>query len=246
VSLLVDSARRLRVRPVLRARPQPYCQVCLAPQTRLLPAHDRVSGQTRAVRLCPRCGYVEIPDLEPAAAPPAVGGHRHEAALTRLAADVLGRGDLSVLVARAQTDGERPQLRGVAGVARVDTASIGVDPYPPADLGHGGYDVVVAADVVGQFRDPHVEFGRLFDRLREGGVLVCSTQIYRGGDLSRDRYLFGPGRASYYSAPAIRRIAAPHQMTADIVRPTGPASRGRRRRHVVFAAAIAATDGSAD
>jgi hypothetical protein len=189
------------------------------------------------VRLCPRCGYVEIPDLEPAVAPARAAGRRGEAALTRLAAEVLGKDDLSVLVARAGTDRDEAQLRGLAGVARVDIASVG-DP-PGCVEQNGGYDVVVAVDV-GQFRDPHVEFGRLFGRLREGGVLVCSTRIYRSGDLNRHRYRFVPGCASYYSAAALRRIAAAHQMTADIVVPPGSATRGRRRRHVVFAAAAPA------
>jgi hypothetical protein len=128
-----------------------------------------------------------------------------EVAMARLAGDLLSGPDRSVLIWR----------RGEAGTER--------------------YDVVVAADVIGQFRDPHVDFTELFSRVDAAGLLICSTQIYDGGKLYRQRYVFGPGHASYYSPDSLRRIAAAHQMRVDIQVPRVQATKNHHRwRYVIF------------
>ena len=125
--------------------------------------------------------------------------------MARLAGDLLSGPDRSVLIWRL----------GEAGTDR--------------------YDVVVAADVIGQFRDPLVDFTELFSRVDAAGLLICSTQIYDGGKLDRQRYVFGPGHASYYSPDSLRRIAAAHQMRADIQIPTVQATKNHHRwRYVIF------------
>jgi hypothetical protein len=237
VSVLVESARRLRVLPNWKARPQPYCQVCFAPQTRPVTVHDPLSGAARAVRLCPRCRYIEIPDPDLCAVPAGGWPHRQEGVMARLGADLLGRSELSVLLVRQGAAGAAVDLSGLVAVRRVNTAAFGATveglraPHLPAD---DRFDVVVAADVVGQFRDPHADFGQLFWRVEEAGVLICSATIYDGGDLDRQRYLFGRSHASYYSPESLQRIAAAHQLELDIRTPTGQGNHRRRRRYLVF------------
>jgi Methyltransferase domain len=135
---------------------------------------------------------------------PAKARYGREATMARLGVELLGRSDLSVLIWR------------------------------PGDAATDRYDVVVAADVIGQFRDPHVDFTQLFSRLDPAGLVICSTQIYAGGDLDRQRYVFGPGHASYYSRESLRRIAAAHQLQVHLRVPTVSAENHRRRRNVIF------------
>jgi hypothetical protein len=212
---LVDSARRLRGLTSLRSTPQPYCQVCFGPETRLQVVHDRHSDRKLAVRICPRCGYVEVPenllddDAVPISLPSASA--RREREMSKLGVEVLGRRDASVLAL-----GEQPEL---------------LHGQPDSDR---KYDVVVAADVIDRFEDPLVDFAAVLQLVGDDGVLICSSTIHDGGSLARRRQLFGRGRGSYFTPQSLRRIAAVHHMRIDFRLPPPSSRSSARRRYVIF------------
>jgi hypothetical protein len=215
MALVVDSARRLRGLPGLRAAPQPYCQVCFGPATKLRVLRDPHSARTLAVRICDRCGYVEVPesidDDEAAPIAPVTASVRRERAMSKLGADVLGRPDVSVLAIS-----EHPEV---------------LESDQPET---GPYDVVVAADVIDRFEDPLVDFAKIFRLLDNRGVLICSSTIHDGGAMSGRRHVFGRGRGSYFTPQSLRRVASVHNVRVDFRLPPPSSKSGSRRRYVIF------------
>ncbi|MBV9871963.1 MAG: hypothetical protein JO214_15210, partial [Frankiaceae bacterium] len=211
---LVHPARRLRGIRGLRAAPQPYCQVCFGPATKLHVLREHHSDRTLAVRTCDRCGYVEIPDRidDDAAAPiaPVAASLRRERAMSKLGVDVLGIPDAAILAVS-----EHPEA--------LDSEAV-----------EDRYDVVVAADVIDRFGDPLVDFARMFKLLADRGVLICSSTIHDGGALARRRHVFGRGRGSYFTPQSLRRVASVHNVKVDFRLPPPSSKSGARRRYVIF------------
>ncbi len=54
------------------------------------------------------------------------------------------------------------------------------------------FPVVVASEVIEHFRKPPDDFSKLFKFVKADGLLVCGTNIYDGGNLSRDAYIHLP------------------------------------------------------
>jgi hypothetical protein len=75
--------------------------------------------------------------------------------------------------------------------------------------------IVVACDVIEHFEYSRAEFSRLLSYVVPDGLLVCSTNIYDGGDLSRHRHIHYRGHASYYSPAALRSIARRNHVLLD-------------------------------
>jgi hypothetical protein len=210
----VESTRRFRVLAALRSTPQPYCQVCFGPETRLHVVHDRHSQRKITVRVCVRCGYVELPDNTDdggGAVTLLASSARREREMAKLGVDILDRSDPLVLCL-----GQRPDVVN--------------QPYPI--VAH--YDVVVAADVIDRFEDPRREFARIFNLLSDEGILICSSTLHDGGPLGRCQVLFGGGRGSYYTAQSLRRIAAANGLQVDFRWPPPNSRAGARRRYVLF------------
>jgi hypothetical protein len=213
---VVELARRGIVR--LRPQPQPYCQVCFGPEMRLHVVHDRHSKRKITVRVCTRCGYVELPDasddLGQRTVTPMASRSRREREMSKLGLDLLDRPDASVLAL-----GEHPEAF--------------YQPYPVARR----YDVVVAADMIDRFEDPRAEFARLFNLMADDGVLICSSTIYDGRPLSRCNIL-GWAQGSYYSLPALRRIGSASDVSVDVRVPPLSSKLGPRRRYVIFSRSL--------
>jgi SAM-dependent methyltransferase len=97
------------------------------------------------------------------------------------------------------------------------------------------FAVVVASEVVEHFLDPRKDFASFFDYVEPDGLLVCSTNLYDGGDLSRQAYLFYRGHVSYYTPESLARIARENDQFLDLRVPfvaTGYA--GQRKRYLLF------------
>ena len=83
--------------------------------------------------------------------------------------------------------------------------------------------------------------------LRRAVLLVCSTNIYDGGNLSRHKYIHYRGHASYYSPAALRSIARRNHVLLDFRLPhaaTGYA--GPRKRYVLMSRSRIVMDAVAD
>jgi hypothetical protein len=83
----------------------------------------------------------------------------------------------------------------------------------------------------------------LFDFVDPTGLLVCSTNLYDGGGLSRQTYVFFPGHTSYWSEGSLRRVAAANDVLVDFRVPlvaTGFA--GPRKRYILLTRSQAVMD----
>jgi len=57
-------------------------------------------------------------------------------------------------------------------------------------------DIIIACEVIEHFANPTADFSNLFHLLKPNGILVCSTNIYDGTDISKQQYPFVPGHCS--------------------------------------------------
>lgn len=179
------------------------------------------------VRRCRDCGYVRIPrgqgkyramtsmdELQPGTSTRVGSMERQgrEFHLAKMAMGMVGRENLDVLVygAGGSMDNHHinalPAARRVAigDIMKVRTDAEFIDITKPATQ---QFDVVIASEVVEHFRKPRKDFARLLSFVRDDGLLVCGTNINRGGDLARHRYIFYPDHTSYYSPESLRLIA---------------------------------------
>jgi hypothetical protein len=160
--------------------------------------------------------------------------------MAQMAIDILGRADLDVLVYGAGRSldnrhiAELPQVRhvAIADVMKLRDDAEFIDSNLPAPR---RFDVVIASEVVEHFLDPRIDLEALLAYVDTDGMLVCSTNLYDGGNLSRQSYPFVPGHVSYWSEGSVRRAAAANGVHVDIRIPlvaTGFA--GPRKRYLLF------------
>jgi SAM-dependent methyltransferase len=168
-----------------------------------------------------------------------------------LAVDVLDRPDLSVLLCGyGRSAGNRcvARLGAVAEVIGHDITAISEDREFVGDGPAGGerFDVVIAADIVERFPDPHVGFAKLFGLVAPAGVLICSMRVYDSRDLEQQRHRFGGSHASHYTPKSLRRLAAAHNQLVDFRLPAREPRAGKRQRYVIFARSQTVMDAVSD
>jgi SAM-dependent methyltransferase len=205
------------------------------------------------MRVCRVCGHVgnpenlrdyrtyeqvtDLPDRARIGTPELPGREFHMGAM---AVDIIGREQLDVLVYGAgrsvdnQHIGTLPNVRhvAIADIMRLrdDAEFIDANLPPPRR-----FDIVIASEVVEHFIEPREEFAHLFSYVEPDGLLVCSTNIYDGGNLSTQRYVFLGGHTSYYSAASLDRLAQANGFLLDLRIPlvaTGYA--GPRKRYLLL------------
>jgi hypothetical protein len=249
---------RRRIRAVLhRDRIEP-CLVCGSRAARVVEVTDRSRsaqghGKTFAVRICRVCGHVGNPDntfdyraydqLDHLTEAGRIGTPEHEGReyhMARMAVDILGRTDLEVLVYGVGRSFDNhhiealPQVRhvAIADVMHLRDDAEFIDANAPAPR---RFAVVVASEVIEHFLDPRRDIARLLDYVEPDGLLVCSTNIYDGGNLAKQAYLYVNGHTSYYTVESLTRLAAANDRLIDFRVPlsaTGYA--GPRKRYVLM------------
>jgi SAM-dependent methyltransferase len=204
------------------------------------------------VQVCERCGYVEMPDIERRAHVRTVVSRRRrsrgraadrqdrELGMALLAVGVLDRPDLSVVICGYGRSAGNRRVARLAAVARVvgqDITAISDDREFVGDGPSGGerFDVVVAADIVERFTDPHAGFAKIFGLVAPDGVLICSMRVYDSHDLEHQRHRFGRTHASHYTPKSLRRLAAAHNQFVDFRLPAREPHAAKRQRYVIFA-----------
>jgi SAM-dependent methyltransferase len=190
-----------------------------------------------------RHDYTTSESVEDLGLEPRCGTHDtkgREFGMAKLAAAVLGRPRLDVLVYGAGRSldnlhiAKLPRVRRVAigDIMRVRDEADFVDITQPAQE---TFDIVIASEVIEHFTNPRKDFKQLFSFVHRAGIVVCSTNIYDGGDLNRQTYIFGRGHVAYYSPMALRRIAKANKMHVDFRLPaTSKGLAGPRKRYVIF------------
>ena len=171
--------------------------------------------------------------------------------MARLALDVLGRPDLTVLVCGYRRTPRRlptPAVTEVAKVCGQDLATIADEREFVGSGPAGGerYDIVVAADVIECFGDPQMWFAKLFGLVVPDGVLICSASLYDARDLQRRHHHFADGHLSHYTPKTLRRIAHAHDYRVDFRLPAPENRRGKRRRYVIFSRSEQVMDAVSD
>jgi hypothetical protein len=218
-------------------------------------ADRRTQGQEAHVQdpHLPACQYVSNPEntvdytafqsVEKFRLTPRVGTAEHkgrEFHMAQMGAEILDRSALQVMVFGAGRSldyrhiGQLPEVRSVV---MSDVVDLGVDTeFINITKGTSRrFDLIIACEVIEHFPDPVTEFPRLFTLLGKNGLLVCSTNIYDGGNVARQKYLYSRGHVSYYSPQAIGEIARRSGMLYDFRLPLiATTSTGPRKRYVLF------------
>jgi hypothetical protein len=236
-----------------RVRADGSCSVCLSthvdPQQVTWVKDERKSF---LVQICRECGYIANPDnfndytkyksLDQFPVTPRVGTEARpgrEFHMAKMGVQILGGESLDVMIFGP---GRSVDYKYVKKLRRVGSVRIGdiVDLHDQPDFVNVleetdvRFDLVVASEVIEHFTDPGYDFPRLFNLVRKRGLLVCSTNIYGGGDLNKHKYLYARGHTSYYSPRAIERLAGDNGMHFDFRVPIVSARAGPRKRYVLF------------
>jgi hypothetical protein len=206
------------------------------------------------IRICQRCRYVsnagntvdytKFQSLDKFALTPRVGTEDRpgrEFHMAAMGADILKRKSLSVMVFGAGRSLDYQHIAQLPSVNRVIMSDV-VDLRGEADFINitkgtdQRFDLIIACEVVEHFTDPGLEFPRLFDLLTENGLLICSTNIYNGGNPDHHSYLYLRGHVSYYSPRSLAVIAKKSKMLFDFRLPLfgPPQVFGKRKRYILF------------
>ena len=227
------------------------CLVCGSKNTYLQSVERKT--RTYEIRVCQRCSYVsnfdntvdytQFTSVERFKLSPRVGTAERQGRefhMAKMGADILGRSSLSVMVFGAGRSLDYQHIGKLPAVKRVvmsDVVDLGIE----ADFINiiegtsERFDLIIACEVVEHFTDPRTEFPRLFDLLTKNGLLVCSTNIYDGGNLAKHTYLYLRGHVSYYSPRAMAEIARRSRMLFDFRVPRiATTTVGLRKRYVLF------------
>jgi hypothetical protein len=253
--------RRVRLRPSRVSRigrpipgPATPCVVCLeTPVTLLEVKSTQPPHEVWTLHVCTGCGHVAHPgntydyralhsiDEMPERARIGTAERQgREFNMARMAAEILARGDLDVLIygaGRSLDNRHIAKLEGVRSVTisdimrvRDDDAFIESDQPAPRR-----FALVVASEVVEHFLDPRAELKHLLSFVEDDGLLICSTNILDGTDLAKQFYAFIPGHTSLYSAHSLGLLARENGYLIDFRLPlvaTGYA--GLRKRYVLM------------
>jgi SAM-dependent methyltransferase len=231
----------------------PRCRVCRSHRThRVRTTFAQPPEKSFLVHVCKACGYVHNPDnfndytqyesVKQFPKTARVGSDAkpgREFHMGAMAVEIMGRRHQSVLVVGP---GASVDFRHIEALPNVDHVAIGdlvqlhegrdfVDMTAPPQR---QFDVLVASEVIEHYVDPLAEFRRLFQLVNRDGLVVCSTNVYDGGNLNRHKYLFIKGHTSYYSPAAIARIARVNGMLFDFRLPQVSHRLGPRKRYVLF------------
>ena len=269
----LDPATRGRYAAVARdrlrgtVRRSPRCAICGAPTRVVTVRQDTASvraggpAKTFHMFVCRVCGFVGNPEntfdyrsfervdeMANAARTGRADRPGREFYMAQMAADILGRDGLEVLVYGAGRSLDNLHIATLPDVRHVAIADVMqlrddaefIDANLPAPRRFG---VVVASEVIEHFPDPRADLGALLDFVDPDGLLVCSTNLYDGGKLARQVYVFVPGHVSYWSKGSLSRVAAADGVFVDFRVPlvaTGFA--GPRKWYVLFTRSQAVMD----
>lgn len=232
---------------------RPACLICGSVRQReRTVTYTRDERKSCVVRICKTCGYVHMPGHVPSRYAGKTemeqlpAGHSRlgdetvpgrEFHMARMAVDILGGDRHEVLLYGAGRSldnhhiAKLPEVRRVAigDIMKVRDDAEFIDANDPP---RRRFSVVVASEVIEHFRNPHEDFAKLFRLVRKDGLLVCGTNIYDGGQLQADRYIFYPDHTSYYTPQVLRRIADRAGVNLDFRSPL--VGQGMRKRYVLF------------
>lgn len=98
------------------------------------------------------------------------------------------------------------------------------------------FDIIIASEVIEHFENPKIDFINLFNKMRKNGIIIASTNIHDGSNISRLVYPFSPGHVSYYSGKSLIKISKKYGIKVDFRLPKISQNKlgGPRKRYVIF------------
>jgi SAM-dependent methyltransferase len=227
------------------------CLVCGSRRTHVTTVPRK--RRTYEIRVCERCHYLSNFDntvdytafdsVNNFKLTTRVGTADHQGReyfMGEMGVDILGREGLQVMVFGAGRSLDYRHIGRLPAVERVVMSDV-VELTSEADFINilegtdERFDLIIACEVVEHFADPVAEFQRLFDLLTPEGLLVCSTNIYDGGNFAKHTYLYLRGHLSYYSEAAIAHLARQGGLHYDLRTPAIAQGKvGPRKRYVLF------------
>lgn len=258
-SAYLDAARQ-RIGGTLSRSPLEVCVVCGTQAARVVTVTDATAaargqapGRTFHMRVCRVCGHVGNPEntfdyrnyerIDNLTEGPRIGTPERrgrEFHMASMAVDILGRDGLEVLIYGAGRSYDNhhiaalPQVRSVAiaDVMQLRDDAEFIDANLPAPR---RFPIVVASEVIEHFLDPRPDFARLLEYVEPDGLLVCSTNLYDGGRLAKQSYVFFRGHVSYYTPASLARLAEETGCLLDIRVPlVATGYGGQRKRYVLL------------
>lgn len=234
------------------------CLACGAPRPKSKQVtHFKDPAKSFTVHICSGCGHVANPDnfndysqyssldyssLDQSPVTARVGTPERpgrEYHMAKMATEILGSHKLDVLIVGP---GRSTDFLRIAELAQVRKVMIGdvVELHGVTNFvnllenSNERFDLIIACEVIEHLTHPAADFPGLFRRLKRDGLLLCSTNIYDGGDLNKHNYLFIKGHTSYYSPRAIEKIARAGRMLVDFRVPIVATTFGGPRKRYVF------------
>ena len=211
--------------------------------------------RTCRMEICSRCGHVSNPanthdysqyeTVGEIPIKPRVGTadrKGREYFMAEMAIEILGRTDLDVLVYSAGRSLDNHHIAALPSVRTVAISDVirlrdDAEFYDSSEPAARQFPVVIASEVIEHFLEPREDFERLFGFVEPDGLLVCSTNVYDGGDLKRQSYIFTPGHTSYYTPASLAVLAKANGWLVDLRTPlVATGYGGPRKRYVLFTA----------
>jgi hypothetical protein len=247
--LLRPYPRRLKVR-----RSDEACLVCGRKGVGIATVTSaKDPAKTFRMRICRRCGHVANPEnihdyrkfrkLEALPLRARIGTpdrRGREFHMAEMGLEILGRDGVSVLVYGAGRSFDNHHIAALPPVKEVAVADVmklrdDAEFFDCNKPSPRPFDLVVASEVVEHFLHPSDDFPILFSFVEDDGLLVCGTNIFDGGNLAKQPYVFIEGHTSYYTKKALRVIADRHGYLIDFRTPlVATGYGGPRKRYVLF------------
>ncbi len=124
----------------------------------------------------------------------------------------------------------------VGRVALSDMANFqNAEDFVPLDAREQQFDLVIASEVVEHFTSLDEDFANLFSKVKDGGLVVASTNIHDGTPLQRLLYPFLTGHTAYYTGRALQAICRRFGLRMDCRTPAAALGEpGPRKRYLLF------------
>lgn len=229
------------------------CLVCNAKKVRTRSMSYPRRNMTFAVAVCRECGHVSNPEnfndyskytsLKKMPIARRVGTENkpgREFHMASMGSEILERDGLTVMLYGPGRSTDYRRIREIDNVERVAVGDLMkfIDDAEWVDLKEPArerFDLLIASEVIEHFTDPAKDFPKMFSYIKDDGIVICSTNIYDGGTLHRQHYLFSGGHTSYYSPQAIAHLARKNNIYFDFRLPRAAETyAGPRKRYVLF------------
>lgn len=98
------------------------------------------------------------------------------------------------------------------------------------------FDIVIASEVIEHFEDPERDIKLLASKIHRNGIIIASTNIHDGADISKLVYPFSPGHVTYYSGKSLIILAKKLGFKVDFRLPAISQNKlgGPRKRYVII------------